>query len=85
MRIDDSLKLAGQLLAAHMKTTSVPERKIAGALNRLRQDVVRIRSGVYSAWQDELPDADVLGPASRWPIRRRRSRSASRAPSATTG
>lgn len=63
MRLDDSLKLAGQLLAAHMQTTAVPEDRIAAVLHALHKDVLRIQSGSYAAWQDELPPLDVLDQA----------------------
>tara|TARA_B100000678_G_scaffold290686_1_gene304284 strand:- start:458 stop:994 length:537 start_codon:yes stop_codon:yes gene_type:complete len=66
MRIDESLKLAADLLGAHLQNTKVPTKALPGLLHRLHQEVLRIQSGTYAAWtgdQDELPDFDVLDQA----------------------
>lgn len=60
MRIDDSLKLAGQIVAAWVQGKDLPLESLAGRLNALHQDVMRIQAGSYSAWQDDLPERDAL-------------------------
>lgn len=55
MRLDDSLKLAGQILSAHLQQTAVPEERLAEVLANLHRDVMRMQAGTYAAWQIELP------------------------------
>lgn len=63
MRIDDSLKIATALLAGHMETTAVPTAKVMRLLHEWHRSIMRMQSGTYTAWVDELPAMDLLDQA----------------------
>ncbi len=61
MRIDDSLKIAAQLMSAQIQTTPMALTDLPDELHRLHRHIMQMQVGTYRPrWQDELPELDVL-------------------------
>jgi predicted transcriptional regulator len=64
MRIDDSLKIAAQILSAQIQTTPITLADLPDELHRLHRHIMQMQAGTYRpSWQDELPGLDVLDQA----------------------
>lgn len=61
MRIDDSLKIAAQIMSAQIQTTPMVLSDVPDELHRLHRHIMHMQAGTYRPkWQDEVPFAVEL-------------------------